>query len=92
MVTRGEPAASGEQTYECKQAIKNASVHSGAAKARDIDDQRAKAASICGYNPWPGPSMTETDAYNKRTQALEKQNNADKWNICTEAGGFANCR
>lgn len=46
-------------SYACQKAIRNAGVQGSRAKPGDIDAERAKAASICGYNPWPGPTMTE---------------------------------
>ena len=61
-------------SYECKLAIKNASNQSAVGKAspRKIDDDRAQAAQICGYNPWVGQTMVEADAANKRSEALER--------------------
>lgn len=63
------------QSYECKLAIKNASNQPTVSKtsARKIDDERVKAAQVCGYNPWSGPSMVEMEADEVRAREQRKE-------------------
>lgn len=77
-------------SYECRMAIRNAGIHGSRATPKEIDDARAKAISICGYNPWPGKTMVEIDAENRRTRAIERSR-PNPNDICDHAGGFARC-
>ena len=81
------------ESYECKLAIKNASNQSAVGKAspRKIDDDRAQAAQICGYNPWVGQTMVEADAANKRSEAIKEAAKRSKrkrstMSSCNDAG------
>lgn len=56
----------------CELAIRNATTQSNSASPSKIDGDRGEARRICGFDPWPGMSMTEADAANKRSQAMER--------------------
>ena len=57
---------------ECQLAIRNANTQSAAASPSKIDNDRAEASRVCGYNPWPGKTASEIDAENRRSAALER--------------------
>ncbi|MET4580290.1 DUF4124 domain-containing protein [Ottowia thiooxydans] len=57
---------------ECRLAIRNANTQSGSATPTKIDNDRAEASRVCGYNPWPGKSASEVDAENRRSAAIER--------------------
>lgn len=68
-----QPANQHKPSYECRMAIRNANTQSDRATSKKIDAERATAAQVCGYNPWPGPTLTEIDAANRRSAAMEAQ-------------------
>ncbi|MBS0405047.1 MAG: DUF4124 domain-containing protein [Proteobacteria bacterium] len=75
-------------SYACKMAIRNAETQSTSASPTKIDSDRGEARRICGFNPWPGPSASEVDAANRRTQAIERQTrDANRPRICNSIGG-----
>lgn len=69
------PQATAQRTpsYECRLAIRNANTQTKSATSRKIDAERASAVEVCGYNPWPGPTLSEIDAMNRRSAAIEAQ-------------------
>ena len=69
---RAGPANSERNAPECQLAIRNANTQSGSASPTKIDNDRAEASRVCGYNPWPGKSASEIDAENRRSTALER--------------------
>lgn len=92
--TQGQDPPKGggsNDTASCQAAIRSANMQPQNATPQKIDGDRAAAVRICGYNPWPGPSASEIDAYNRRTQAIEKENRRRLNDVCSRAGGFADC-
>jgi len=93
-VLSGDPSQ--RNSYACSVAIKNASNQATMRRVspQKIDDDRAKAAQICGYNPWPGKTMVEADMENKRSRAIEAaaraKTEAEEWpskiTRCDQAG------
>lgn len=71
-----QPTATRTPSYKCRLAISNANTQSTSASARKIDADRAVAVEICGYNPWPGATLTEIDAANRRSAAMKAQADA----------------
>ena len=83
--TRTTPQTRSHADADCKLAIRNADVQSQHAKPQKIDADRAQARGVCGFDPWPGKSMTEIDAENRRAEALRKEQNRPR--MCTGIGG-----
>ena len=83
--TRTTPQTRSSADVDCKLAIRNADVQSQHAKPQKIDADRAQARGVCGFDPWPGKSMTEIDAENRRAEALRKEQNRPR--MCTGIGG-----
>lgn len=59
------------QSPECAAAIRSANTQPSNASPQKIDADRGAARQVCGFDPWPGPSMTQIDAENRRSRALE---------------------
>lgn len=60
------------QSPECVAAIRSANTQPSNASPQKIDSDRGSARQICGFDPWPGPSMMQIDAENRRSRALEE--------------------
>ncbi len=60
------------QSAECMAAIRSANTQPGNASPQKVDSDRGSARQVCGFDPWPGPSMTQIDAENRRSRALEE--------------------
>lgn len=56
----------------CELAIRNANTQSNTASPQKIDGDRGEARRVCGFDPWPGMTMVEADAVNKRSKAIDK--------------------
>ena len=56
----------------CRTAINNANTQGLNATPAKIDGDRGEARRICGFDPWPGPSLAQVDAENRRSEALKK--------------------
>lgn len=59
------------QSPECVAAIRSANTQPSNASPQKIDSDRGSARQVCGFDPWPGPSMTQLDAENRRSRAVE---------------------
>ena len=48
-------------SHDCQQAIHNAETQSTLRPPppEEIDAQRARAVKVCGFNPWPGPTLAQ---------------------------------
>lgn len=57
----------------CKLAISNAETQSTLRPPppEEIDTQRARAAKVCGFNPWPGPTLVQ-QADERRRKSLQQ--------------------
>ncbi|WP_431777286.1 DUF4124 domain-containing protein [Ottowia caeni] len=77
------------QSPECAAAIRSANTQPSNASPQKIDADRGSARQVCGFDPWPGPSMTQIDTENRRSRALEAAAQARMNPIITscDAGG-----
>ncbi|WP_169458020.1 DUF4124 domain-containing protein [Ottowia thiooxydans] len=70
--TRTVPTSNDRDSPGCQLAIRNANTQSASASPAKIDNDRAEASRVCGFNPWPGKSASEIDAENRRSRAIER--------------------
>lgn len=56
-----QPPSRLNASHDCQQAIRNAEIQSTLRPPppEEIDAQRARAAKVCGFNPWPGPTLAQ---------------------------------